>query len=63
MLSLEDKMNILKWSFIIFSVVVMIAVAVSCCRNKGLPLLLYGATIVIILGTLAIVDMYWIEVV
>jgi predicted MPP superfamily phosphohydrolase len=61
MLSLEDKLNILKWSFISFSVVVILAVAVSCYKNKGIPLLMAVAAIVMILGTLALVDMYWIE--
>jgi len=61
MFSLEDKLNILKWSFGIFSVVAIIAIAVSRYRNKGLPFLLVAAAIVIVVGTLALVDMYWIE--
>ena len=61
MLSLEDKLNILKWSFILFSVAVILVVGVFRYKKKRLPLLLAAAAIVMILGTLALVDMYWIE--
>jgi hypothetical protein len=61
MFSLEDKLNILKWSFVILSVVIIFAVAVSSNRDKRLNPLLAVAAIVIVLGTLALVNMYWIE--
>lgn len=61
MLLLEDKLNILKWCFILFSFVVVFAVAVSCYRNRGFSLLLLVAAIAMILGMLALVYMYRIE--
>ena len=61
MLTLEDKFNAVRWTFVLISTAYIIKVAVSYIRHKGVPILLKIASIPVVFGMASLLDMYWIE--
>ena len=61
MFTLEDKFNMVRWSFVLISIAYIIKVAIAHIRNKGLPLLVKLAAIPVFFGMASFADMYWFE--
>lgn len=61
MLTLENKFNLVRWTFILISIYYIVRVAISYIRTKGLPLILKLASIPVFFGMASFADMYWIE--
>jgi predicted MPP superfamily phosphohydrolase len=61
MISLAEKLSILKWSFGLFAVLVLFVIAVSCYKKKRISFVEKAILIFIFFGTVCLIDMYWIE--
>jgi uncharacterized protein len=61
MITTADKLNMVVWTFSLFSVLILLLIALSWYRKKRLSLFNKAAILLVLVGMASFVDAYWIE--